>query len=193
MNFAPPLALQQTDPFSVVGRLLDSPFVKAALVAVALVGAALYLALVYWTYADASRRGASRLPWTLVAVLFPFVGPLVYLLCRPPEYVIDAREREVELQFMERVLVVEPGRCGRCKAGVGPDFLACPHCGHLLKEPCAQCKRPLEEGWRVCPYCASRRVAPAQGRPQAGPPKGGAARNGRTRERSEGPPGRRSG
>ena len=31
----------------------------------------------------------------------PFVGPLLYMLFRPPEYLEDVRERELEIKAME--------------------------------------------------------------------------------------------
>ena len=64
----------------------------------------LYFALVYWTYADARRRifdpmlvGCA----TAAALLFPFVGTIVYMILRPPEYLEDVRERELEMQAAE--------------------------------------------------------------------------------------------
>ena len=60
----------------------------------------IWLALVYWTYADARRRIAD--PMLVVcataASLFPFVGTIVYMIVRPPEYLDDVRERELEMQ-----------------------------------------------------------------------------------------------
>ena len=35
------------------------------------------------------------------ASLFPFVGPIVYMVLRPPEYLDDVREREIEIQAAE--------------------------------------------------------------------------------------------
>src|SRR4029450_6882811 len=56
----------------------------------------------YWVFKDARRRIED--PW-LVAMaavlgLVPLVGPLVYLFFRPPEYIEDRRERELEMRAM---------------------------------------------------------------------------------------------
>src|SRR5439155_12706588 len=78
-----------------------------------------YLASAYWVYKDARRRIED--PWLIaVAValgLFPpFVGPLVYVFFRPPEYLEDVRERELEIKAMEESLGAE--RCPVCRASV---------------------------------------------------------------------------
>ena len=41
---------------------------------------------------------------TLLGLVPPFVGPLVYLFFRPPEYLEDIRERELEIRAMEERL-----------------------------------------------------------------------------------------
>src|SRR3984957_5798480 len=63
----------------------------------------LYLALIYWTYADARRRivDPAMLGCAPAASLFPFVGTVVYMILRPPEYLEDVRERELEMQAAE--------------------------------------------------------------------------------------------
>lgn len=151
------LAFQETDPFSLVGRLLESPITKTVFGLFALVAALLYLSLVWWVFSDASRRGALRMPWTLAALLLPYVGALVYVLCRPPEYVLDARERELEMMALELVLTEGTRRCARCDATVRSDYLGCPRCGLRLKRECGGCGRPLEDDWEVCPYCMTGR------------------------------------
>ena len=63
-----------------------------------------WLASAYWVYKDARRRIDD--PWlvamaTLLGLVPPFIGPLVYLFFRPPEYLEDVRERELEIRAME--------------------------------------------------------------------------------------------
>ena len=63
----------------------------------------IWLALVYWTYADARRRIADPMliGCATAASLFPFIGTIVYMIVRPPEYLDDVRERELEMQAAE--------------------------------------------------------------------------------------------
>src|SRR5438270_633942 len=63
-----------------------------------------WAATAYWVYKDARRRIED--PWlvvmaTLLGAVVPFIGPLVYMLFRPPEYLQDVRERELEIKAME--------------------------------------------------------------------------------------------
>ena len=72
----------------------------------------LYFSLIYWTYADARRRIADPvlIGCATAASLFPFVGTIVYMILRPPEYLEDVRERELELQAAEaRLHAARPG------------------------------------------------------------------------------------
>src|SRR5437016_12239477 len=63
----------------------------------------IWLALVYWTYADARRRidDPMLVGCAAAASLFPFVGTLIYMIVRPPEFLDDVRERELEMQAAE--------------------------------------------------------------------------------------------
>ncbi len=116
----------------------------------------IWLALVYWTFADARRRVADPLlvGCATAASLFPFVGTIVYMIVRPPEYLDDVRERELEMQAAEaRLAELGYHLCPHCDHEVERDFLRCPHCMRKLKDPCQNCGKPLDPNWRVCPYC----------------------------------------
>ncbi|HEX3873008.1 MAG TPA: zinc ribbon domain-containing protein [Solirubrobacteraceae bacterium] len=115
----------------------------------------IYASLIYWTYADARRRIAD--PWlvtcAIFASLFPFVGTVIYMVVRPPEYLDDVRERELEMQASEARLASLQLLCRHCDYEVQADFLVCPNCYHRLKAPCQHCGKPLEQTWGLCPYC----------------------------------------
>jgi Double zinc ribbon len=114
-----------------------------------------WLASAYWVYKDARRRIED--PWLLamavaLGIFPPFIGPLLYMFFRPPEYLEDVRERELEIKAMEDSLDVAE-RCPVCRAAIEPIFLACPVCTTKLKDSCRRCKAPLEPLWQMCPYC----------------------------------------
>ena len=115
-----------------------------------------WLATIYWTYADAQRRleDPMLIGCATAAAVFPFVGAIVYMIVRPPEYLEDVRERELEMQASQaRVAQLGYLQCPKCRAEVERDFLRCPSCGQRLKNPCPNCSRPLDPRWRLCPYC----------------------------------------
>ncbi|MBA3262499.1 MAG: zinc ribbon domain-containing protein, partial [Thermoleophilaceae bacterium] len=116
----------------------------------------IWIALVYWTFADARRRIGDPLlvGCATTASLFPFVGTVVYLIVRPPEYLEDVRERELEIAAAEaRLASLEHVHCQYCGFEVERDFLRCPSCLRRLREPCTVCARPLDPRWKICPYC----------------------------------------
>ncbi|HWK16445.1 MAG TPA: zinc ribbon domain-containing protein [Solirubrobacteraceae bacterium] len=124
----------------------------------------IWLALVYWTYADARRRIADPLliGCATVASLFPYVGTLVYVIVRPPEYLDDVRERELEMQAAEaRLAQLGYHLCPHCDYEVEKDYLRCPSCMRKLKDPCQTCGKPLDPQWKICPFCESEIGTPA--------------------------------
>ena len=130
----------------------------------------IWLALIYWTFADARRRIADPLlvGCSTAASVFPFVGTIVYLIVRPPEFLEDVRERELEIAAAEaRLATLEHHHCPYCGFEVEKDFLRCPSCLRRLKEPCSVCGKPLDPRWKICPYCeAEVGQAPAEARPR---------------------------
>jgi hypothetical protein len=116
----------------------------------------IYLALVYWTYMDAIRRieDPMLVICATVASLFPFVGTILYVIVRPPEYLDDIRERELEMQAAEaRLHELNYMLCPQCDYEVEREFLRCPSCTRKLRDPCRNCGKPLDPTWKLCPYC----------------------------------------
>jgi hypothetical protein len=118
--------------------------------------AVFWLSIGFWVYKDARRRIED--PWlvgmaTLLGAVPPFLGPLIYMLFRPPEYLEDVRERELEIKAMEDRLAKRDLHCPVCRSEVDATFLVCPICTTKLKQSCSSCKAPLEALWQVCPYC----------------------------------------
>jgi len=127
----------------------------------------LYLSLIYWTYADARRRilDPMLVGCATAASLFPFVGTIVYMILRPPEYLEDVHERELEVQAAEaRLHELDHSLCPHCDYRIERDFIRCPSCLRKLKERCANCSRPLDQAWTICPYCETEVAAPAPAR-----------------------------
>jgi hypothetical protein len=116
----------------------------------------LWLALIVYTYLDARRRIADPflVACATVASFFPFVGTAVYAIVRPPEYLEDAHERELEIKAAElRVRQLREQSCPNCEFPVEKNYLRCPNCQRRLKDPCPSCGKPVDPRWGLCPYC----------------------------------------
>jgi Double zinc ribbon len=141
-----------------LAQSLDSPdWILLRNIGIAIV-VALWLATAFWTFKDARRRIGD--PWlvalaALLGLFPPFLGPIIYLFFRPPEYLQDVHERELEIKAMERRLAELDQRCPVCRARIEPSFLICPVCTTRLKQACDNCGQPLDALWQVCPHCAT--------------------------------------
>ena len=124
----------------------------------------LWLCLGFWTYKDAKRRMEDPLfigLSVLVALVIPYIGPFIYMLFRPPEYLEDVRERELEIKTIEERIAASDLRCPVCHAEVDAGYLVCPVCTTKRKQACVSCGSPLEPIWQVCPYCETP-IEPAE-------------------------------
>src|ERR671939_1270051 len=141
-------------PLGVFG--INSDGLDTAVKLLILVLVVVWLALVYYTFADTRRRIADPMLvfCATAASLFPFVGTVVYMIVRPPEYLEDVRERELEMQAAEaRLAELGYHLCPHCDYEVEKDFLRCPNCMRKLRDPCPVCGKPLDPNWRICPFC----------------------------------------
>jgi hypothetical protein len=154
-----------------------------------------WLALIFWTFMDARRRIADPLlvGCATAASAFPYVGTVVYLIVRPPEYLEDMRERELEIAAAEaRLATLHEAHCPYCGFDVEKDFLRCPSCLRRLKEPCGVCSKPLDPRWKICPYCEAE-VGQAAPEPRRTRPRRTAAASGSQRQGGQRQSGQRQG
>ena len=96
-----------SDPFESISSFFDSGLWSVITVLLRIFVVLLWIALAYWTYQDARRR--IQAPGVVAAcvalsVVIPFLGSIIYLIVRPPEYLDEARERELELLALEQRL-----------------------------------------------------------------------------------------
>jgi hypothetical protein len=115
-----------------------------------------WLALIVYTYLDAKRRISDPflIGCATLASFIPYIGTAVYAIVRPPEFLEDAHERELEIKAAElRVRQLTEHSCPDCGFPIEKNFLRCPDCRRRLKHPCPTCKRPVDPKWALCPYC----------------------------------------
>jgi Double zinc ribbon len=126
-----------------------------------------YLALIYWTYLDARRRieDPVLIACATLASVFPYLGTVVYTILRPPEFLEDREERELELRAAELELRQRiENSCPHCEYPIEKSYLRCPNCERRLRSPCRKCHKPLDPRWGICPYCETevRKERPAR-------------------------------
>jgi len=143
-----------------------------------------WLALIVYTYLDAKRRISDPflVGCATLASFIPYLGTAVYAIVRPPEFLEDAHERELEIRAAElRVRQLEELTCGGCGYPIEKTYLRCPQCQRRLKDPCPSCGKPVDSRWALCPHCetplgggerARRRKAPPARRKAAEAPDG---------------------
>jgi hypothetical protein len=115
-----------------------------------------WLALIVYTYLDAKRRISDPflVGCATLASFIPYLGTAIYAIVRPPEFLEDAHERELEIKAAElRVRQLTEHSCPGCGYPVEKNFLRCPDCQRRLKHPCPSCNRPVDPKWALCPYC----------------------------------------
>lgn len=108
-----------------------------------------------WTFRDIrarSRDFLAQILATLLVIVLPIVGLVVYLMLRPRETLADAYERSLEQEALLQA-IEEPEICPGCGQRVKSDYLHCPTCHTRLKTACPECSRPLHLRWSLCPYC----------------------------------------
>jgi len=127
--------------------------IVAALIIVYL--AAIWLALVFWTYRDIRQRSRDPVMQTvavLLVLLFFLPGHWIYLVVRPRYTLTELYERSLEEEALLQELEDQKA-CPNCRRRVRDEYLICPSCRAQLKEPCRSCGRPLSYAWLACPYC----------------------------------------
>lgn len=115
-----------------------------------------WLALIVYTYFDARRRISDPflVACATIGSFFPYIGTAVYAIVRPPEFLEDAHERELEIRAAElKVRQLTEASCPNCEFPVEKNYLRCPKCQHRLKDPCPSCGKPVDPRWALCPYC----------------------------------------
>ncbi|HXS48472.1 MAG TPA: zinc ribbon domain-containing protein [Solirubrobacterales bacterium] len=126
-----------------------------------------WLALIVYTYLDAKRRISDPflVGCATLASFIPYLGTAIYAIVRPPEFLEDAHERELEIKAAElRVRQLTEHSCPGCGFPIEKNFLRCPECQRRLKDPCPSCSRPVDPAWALCPYCETPLSGPERPR-----------------------------
>ncbi|MGD2176582.1 MAG: zinc ribbon domain-containing protein [Anaerolineae bacterium] len=113
--------------------------------------------MVIWTFRDMRARSRDVLAQvlaTLLVLVLPVIGLIVYLMLRPRETLEEAYEHSLEQEALLQA-IEEPEECPGCGQRIDRDFLYCPDCRTHLKKACPECGKPLRLHWSLCPYCGA--------------------------------------
>ena len=124
--------------------------------------AALWFALIVWTYRDIEQRSRSvvtQIFATLLVVLFFIPGAILYYVLRPRDTLDEAFQRSLEEEYLLQDLEDLP-RCHSCHRAIESDWIVCPACHTELRHECPNCSHLVRVTWDICPYCATE-IEPA--------------------------------
>ena len=125
----------------------------------------LWLSALVWTYRDVRSRTndqTSQVIAVLLVALFNVPGLLVYLVIRPQAPLADSYERSLESEAILHELQLAATSCHNCRRPIEDDFMVCPYCRSVLREPCRSCSKLVRTTWSACPFCAIERTPSRQ-------------------------------
>src|SRR5215467_2902704 len=111
-----------------------------------------WLALIVYTYFDARRRISDPflVACATIGSFFPYIGTAVYAIVRPPEFLEDAHERELDIRAAElRVRQLTEASCPKLEYPVEKSFLSCPQWQSRVKAPCKNWGKPVDPSWAL--------------------------------------------
>ena len=125
---------------------------------VALLGAflfAFWVAMGIWTFNDIRSRTRDWLAIglaSLLVLIFPLVGLILYVMVRPRDTLADVFDRALEEESLLRELEGNLA-CHRCGVPVQDNWNYCSNCHSQLRFACPSCGNPMRHEWSICVSC----------------------------------------
>ncbi len=127
---------------------------------VALLGAflfAFWIAMGIWTFNDIRSRTRDWLAIVLASILalvFPLVGLVLYMMIRPRETLADVFDRALEEESLLRELEATLS-CHNCGLPVQDSWNFCSNCHSQLRYACSSCGKAMRHEWSICVSCGA--------------------------------------
>lgn len=137
---------------------MEASVARAVQLLLALSGAylaALWVVLIVWTYRDIESRSRSVVTQafsTMLSTFFFVPGVLLYMMLRPKETLDLTFQRSLEEEYLLQDIEAN-AVCHGCQKAIEEDYVVCPHCHTMLREPCVNCSRTFDVRWSLCPFC----------------------------------------
>lgn len=113
-----------------------------------------WVGLVWWVAQDVLTRTRDKIivaaAVAMTAILGP-VGVVIYLVVRPRQTIKERMGEALEQEMLMQAGAISV--CPTCHSLAQDDFLACPHCGTILRKACDHCGKLLAMDWDHCPFC----------------------------------------
>jgi RNA polymerase subunit RPABC4/transcription elongation factor Spt4 len=119
--------------------------------------AALWLALVIWTWRDIRSRARDPLAQVLAVLVVAALnlpGVLVYIILRPARTLEEEYQRTLEEESL-LATIEDQALCPGCERRVKDEWQVCPNCHTKLKKTCQNCGKLMELPWNICPHCGT--------------------------------------
>lgn len=124
---------------------------------------AFWIAMGIWTFNDIRSRSRDWLVIMLACVLalvFPIVGWVLYMMIRPKETLAEVYDRALEEEALLRE-IEETLACPSCGVPAKENWVYCPNCHGQLQHSCPSCGNLVRNEWEICVYCGtSQQMAP---------------------------------
>lgn len=130
---------------------------------VALSGAflfAFWVAMGIWTFNDIRNRTRDWLAIvlaTLLVLIFPLVGWILFIMIRPKDSLADAFDRALEEETLLRELEGTLA-CHSCGAPVQDRWNFCVACHTQLRHACPKCGKAMRQEWDICVSCGANQL-----------------------------------
>ncbi len=130
---------------------------------VALLGAflfAFWIAMGIWTFNDIRSRTRDWLAIALASLLvlvFPLVGLVLYMMVRPRETLADVFDRALEEESLLRELESTLS-CYGCGLPVQDSWNFCSNCHSQLRYACSNCGKAMRHEWDICVSCGADQI-----------------------------------
>jgi hypothetical protein len=118
---------------------------------------AFWVAMGIWTFNDIRSRTRDWLAILLATVLvlvFPIIGWILYLMIRPKQSLADVYDRALEEEALLRE-IEETLACTACGVPVKDNWVYCPNCHNQLQHSCPNCANLARTEWDICVYCGT--------------------------------------
>lgn len=130
---------------------------------------AFWVSMGIWTFNDIRSRSRDWLAIALASLLvliFPIVGLILYIMIRPKETLAEIYDRALEEEALLRELEGTTA-CHQCSMPIKEEWVFCPTCHAQLQHTCHNCGNLVRSEWGICVHCGTAQQGQALFQPES--------------------------